>query len=146
MPCRAIAGLLLCALMNGAASAQTIYKCQIDGKVGYTDRPCAGGSPLPVPAAPAPDAHAARELARQKALLATLQKERLAREAREQRDAGQAMRAAQQQQQQQRRCARMRLQKKWADETFRKAAGFDKEALREKARRQSELVALECPY
>ncbi|MFB9245027.1 DUF4124 domain-containing protein [Massilia antarctica] len=73
--------LALCAL-GGAAQAGPVYKCSAAGKVVYADQPCADGNATQLDAAPAPaaDPNAARELRRQKDLLARLQKERANRD------------------------------------------------------------------
>jgi hypothetical protein len=34
--------MLACLLLAGSASAQTMYKCQVNGKTEYSDKPCAG--------------------------------------------------------------------------------------------------------
>jgi hypothetical protein len=134
--------VLACALCN-PATAQTVYKCTADGKVRYGETPCAAGTgaELAVPAAPPADPQAQQELLRQKALLARLQKERRTTEARDERAQAHADQAAAVRK---KRCDKLRLQKRWADEDLaRSAAGAD--ALRLKARRQAEALAVECP-
>jgi hypothetical protein len=141
MMCLLVLVLLLCAVPS---AAQPVYKCTVAGKVVYSDHACDGASSvaLDIPAAPAPDPAAEEELRRQKALLAGLRKQRHAREVAEARAQARASRAAAQEA---RRCARLRLQQKWADEDLAKAAGDHQEALRKKARRHREAMALECP-
>lgn len=128
----------------GAAFAQSVYKCSVGGKVTYASAPCDGASvsAIAVAAAPPPDPLAARQFAHEKALLATLQKERAGRDAREQRAASKAEQAAALRSQ---RCAKVALQKRWADENADRAAGFDKQALKRKAHRMGEAMAIECP-
>ena len=134
---------LILALMCSTASAETLYKCSVGGKVTYSGKPCAGKlTEIDVPPAPAPNPQAAKELARDKTLSAKLQKERLAREAREKRDEDAIARSSAARNQ---RCARLRLQKKWADEAAGKAVGPSREAAQDKARKQAEAMALECP-
>lgn len=138
--------LALCALCS-AASAQTIHKCSVGGKVAYSDRPCldGGGSRLAVPVAPAPDPAAAKELQRQKALLAQLQKERGVREVQDAKNARADARASQAAGARRQRCANMRQQQRWAAEDAAKAAGPGTESLKRKADRQGQAVALACP-
>ncbi len=135
--------ILVLALMCGTASAQTLYKCNVGGKITYSGKPCAGKvTEIEVPPAPAPNPEAAKELAQEKTLSAKLQKERQAREAKEQRDEEVLARSGAARNQ---RCARLRLQKKWTDEAAAKATGIGQEAARDKARKQAESMALECP-
>ena len=135
--------LTIC-LLCGPACAQAVYKCSIDGKVAYGDRPCGSGSSaeLRVPQAPAPDPVAALTLKREQAKLASLQKQRYAREAREERARARFDRAAAAHSHQ---CAKLRMRTRWADEDLSREAGNRKEALRTKARRQHDVLALECP-
>ena len=135
-----LASLALCA----AASAQTIYKCSSKGKVTYGGQPCSAGTQatLEVPAPPPLDPELKERLARQKALADALDKER--RDA-----AAQALKAARpvaaaRASPQQQRCEKLRLQLRWAEEDLRKAAGPATEALRLKAERQAEAMAVEC--
>ncbi|RSZ55871.1 hypothetical protein HF313_16145 [Massilia atriviolacea] len=96
--------------LNCAASADPIHKCTSGGKITYSSEPCTAGRATrldALPDAPAPDADAANALQRQKALLATLQKERAgsdARQAQAARDAARINRAAARRQAD---CARM---------------------------------------
>lgn len=140
---------VLLGLLAGSAGgqAQTLYKCSAGGKVTYASAPCDGAvvAIIATPAPPPPDPGAGQEREREAALLAKLGKERAAREARDlrqQRAAGRRARAAAKYQQ---RCARLALRKRWADQDASRAAGFDKEALQQKARRMGEAMAVECP-
>ena len=135
--------LVACALAQ-AATAQTIYKCSAGGKVSYGEQPCADGkaTALAVPPAPADTGSAAQNLARDKARLAALQKERGANEARAERDGERAARAAATQRQ---KCERLRLKSKWAREDLAGAGREATDAARVKAKRQAEALAVECP-
>lgn len=134
------ASLAACA----AAQAQTIYKCSSNGKVAYGEQPCTGGTQATLAVLPAPplDPELKERLARQKALAESLDKERrdaVAQAARAARPA-----AATRISPQLARCDKLRLQLKWAEEDLRKAAGPATEALRLKAQRQAESMAVEC--
>jgi len=135
-----LASLAACA----TAQAQTIYKCSSGGKVTYGEQPCSAGTQatLAVPPAPPPDPELKERLARQKALAESLEKERRDAAVQAAKDARPvaAARASPQQQ----RCEKLRLQLKWAEEDLRKAAGPGTEALRLKAQRQAEALAVEC--
>jgi hypothetical protein len=133
---------LLSCLLCAPAAADTIYKCVEAGKVSYNDRPCAGNTvELKVPAAGAAP-EAAQRLARQRALLQEIEDKRAKEEDHEARAARQAQRAAEVQR---KRCDKMRLQGKWATEDLARAGRIEAEHARIKARRQAELLAMECP-
>ena len=129
---------LLCA----SASAQTIYKCTEGGKVSYNDRPCGKNTvALAVPAAPAVP-EAARRVARERALLQEIDEQRAKQEAQASKLAVQAHRAASVTR---KRCDKLRLQHKWLEEDLARAGRDEAERTRTKARRQAELLAMECP-
>ncbi|MGZ8290030.1 MAG: DUF4124 domain-containing protein [Telluria sp.] len=142
---RLILAAAICA-MCAPAVAQTVYKCTSAGKVTYTEQPCASGArsaTLAVPDAPPPDPDLQERLARQKALVDSLEKERSAAQAKQARTTRPvAARTAASPQQQ--RCDKLRLQLKWAEEDLRKTAGPATEALRLKVGRQAEALAVEC--
>lgn len=134
------ASLAACA----AVQAQTIYKCSANGEVTYGEQPCRAGiqATLDVPPAPPLDPDLKERLARQKALAESLGKERRDAAAQAARAARPA--AATRVSPQLARCEKLRLQLKWAEEDLRKAAGPATEALRLKAQRQAEAMAVEC--
>jgi len=135
-------GLGLCALAQ-AAGAQTVYKCTVDGRVSYGERPCAAGTTSELRAPPAPvGTNAAKELERDKARLAALQKERAVEGAREEKERVRAARAAEATRQ---KCERLRLQVKWAEEDAARAGKEASASARLKARRQAESLAVQCP-
>jgi hypothetical protein len=140
---RIIPVLAVCALC-GTAAAQPVYKCDVDGKVAYGDRPCASGVTveLAVPAAPAAAPAAAAQLARARAASLELEKVRLTRELRDEREQARLSRAAAARRP---KCDRLRLRHKWANEDLARASGPQRDAARLKARRQAEALAVECP-
>jgi len=135
----AIAALLFAA----AAQAQTIHKCTHEGKVTYSEAPCmhGAGSVLAVPDAPAPDPKAKTALRAQQKEAKLLEKERKAREAQQDREDARHDRLAANKR---RRCDKLRLDQKWANDDIRRASPQSVEAARLKARRASERMALEC--
>jgi hypothetical protein len=139
---RLIPVLATCVLCHTAA-AQTIFKCSVDGKPAYGDRPCATGPTveLAVPAAPAA-APVHEQAQRERATLLQMEKLRLAKELATEREQARRQRAFATQRQ---RCNRMRLQAKWAHEDAARSSGARVEAARIKARRQAEALAVECP-
>jgi hypothetical protein len=135
----AIAAMLLAA----SAQAQTIYKCTLDGKVTYSEAPCEGGAGtvLAVPDAPPADAGSKAALKRMQKEAGALEKERKAREARQEREDARNDRLAADRR---RRCGKLSLERKWADEDVRRSSPQSVEAARIKARRAAERQALEC--
>ncbi|SFC78881.1 DUF4124 domain-containing protein [Massilia yuzhufengensis] len=132
---------ILCLLCH-AATAGTIYKCVDAGTVSYHDRPCgAAAVALAVPvAAPAPEV--VERLARQRALLQEIEDERARCDQQAAREQQRAERAALVQR---RHCDKLRLQRKWLDEDSARAGKDEAERARLKARRQAEVLAMECP-
>jgi hypothetical protein len=143
---RFIPVLAACALCHSAA-AQAIYKCSVDGKPAYGDRPCATGQTieLAVPAAPPVSPDSGARLARDKTTLLELEKLRATRELRELREEREHARARRVVLAQRQKCDRLRLRRKWALEDSARVSGPRAEAARLKARRQAEAVAVECP-
>jgi hypothetical protein len=146
-----VAACLLGSFSLGA-HAQAVYKCSVDGKTSYSDRPCAHGASHVLPPVLSPSSagiSAADTLGPQggdaRTLLA-LEKARIAREknsAREEREQARLARAAQAKRQ---KCDKLRLRRKWAEEDLaRTVHGPAHEAARTKARRQAETLAVECP-
>ncbi|NVM79701.1 hypothetical protein FHW83_005542 [Duganella sp. SG902] len=127
-----------------AALAGAVYKCTVDGKITYSDTPCAAGTGvvLESPAAPAADPAAGAALRRQQKQADTLQKARLKREEQDDRDAARDAKAAATQR---KKCDQLRLKKRWADEDARRATGQATEAARLRAQRAGEAMSLECP-
>lgn len=139
-----VAMALIC--LASQAAAGTIYKCQEGGRISYHDRPCGQGAlVLHVQAAPAPAPEALERLARERARLQEIEHARAARAERAARDRARAQRAAAAQR---RRCDRLRLRHKWAEEDAARAGregGAAAERARTRARRQAEALAVECP-
>ena len=139
---RQLSVLTTCALCQ-AAAAGTIYKCVEGGRIHYTDRPCRGaGTELAIPAAPVADADALARLERNRATLLELEKLRVTRELREERE---SIRARRENTALRKRCDKLRLQHKWAEEDQRRSSGAAAETAGIKARRQREALAVECP-
>jgi hypothetical protein len=149
---RLIPVVAVCAL--GQPAFAQVYKCQADGKVEYGDRPCASGESvtLSVPRLAANAPGAGEPARREREALLQLEKMRLAREMREERERDIALReqrahAREQRtlEAQRRKCARMRLRQKWADEDRARLTGKTAEMARTRARRDAEMMAVECP-
>lgn len=135
--------LFACAATQ-AASGQ-VYKCRSGGTVTYLDRPCADGVSieLSVPKARQSEIAQAKSAAlRDREALLQIEKVRLANELRSQREAERAQKAAEAQR---RKCERLRLRQKWAEEDLARSTGPAMDAARVKARRQAEATAVECP-
>lgn len=138
------AALLTALLPSSASHAQTVHKCTVDGKVTYTEQPCQAGTAtvITVPEAPAANPDAAADLKRMRKEAGALERERHKREASDDRLAQQSARAAQARGKQ---CAKLRLEKKWADEDVRGAVVQQLERAKIKAQRAADRLALECP-
>lgn len=134
---------LLLLVMALPAGAQALHKCTIDGKVSYSQQPCEKGvgTTLEVPAAPPPDPAAAAELKRQAREASKLGAERRKREAREERESLAEARAVASHN---KKCKKLQMQQKWAEEDARGATLQNLERSQQKARRAAELVQLEC--
>ncbi|RFP13691.1 MULTISPECIES: DUF4124 domain-containing protein [unclassified Duganella] len=129
-----------------AAHGQGVNKCTVDGKVSYSDLPCpanaASATTLAVPIAPAADPAAAADLARQRKEAAKLEK---ARHQHEDQDARAADKAAQAAVAQRKRCGKLKLNKRWADEDVVRASLPNLDNAKLRAKRAGDTLALECP-
>lgn len=138
-----MAAMAACALAHGA-TAGTIYKCTVNGRVSYGDQPCAAGTAaeLAVRPAPPPDKAAAEKLASDKLRLAEFEKERAALAMRKERERQRAAKAAGALRQ---KCERLRLKQKWLEEDLRALRGEALASARLRAQRQAQALAVECP-
>jgi CCR4-NOT transcriptional regulation complex NOT5 subunit len=136
--------LTLC-LLSAGASAQSLYKCRVNGTLTYSGAPCPGtaSTAVEVPEAPAPSPGSAGELQRQQVQAAALQQARVKRE---QADARTDQARARMAEARRQRCGKLRLQKKWADEAAATATDKARDKAAAKARRLQETLALECPF
>ena len=144
-PCAAV--LCAAALAGNNAVAQSVYKCTVDGKISYSGIPCpAGAAASSMLAVPKPSADvdgAAADLQRMQKESAALQKSRQKVEEREARESERAARAATTQR---KRCAKLALTKKWADEDARGATNANADKARLRAKRAGESFSLECAH
>lgn len=140
--------LLLALAVSAGASAQSLYKCRIDGKLTYSSSPCKGApsTPVAVPDAPPPPRDGEQNLKRQKTEAARLQKERESREALEQGEQASDARLADMRRQ---RCAVTSPSDpatpvvRKVEEKVERAADEDKEKVRRDAERTA--GAEDCP-
>lgn len=140
---QAVAACAMLAAAAASASAETVYKCTVDGKVSYGDRPCSTGMATELKVAtPERDVETMARMARQIALAQQLTARDDARLLREEQAAERARRTAASHKA---KCDRLRLRHRWAVEDVRSAAAKKGAAAEVKARRQSEAMALECP-
>lgn len=147
-----LAAAVVVAMASGSAAAGALYKCTSGGAISYGDLPCSDGKTitLAVPAAPRQAPQDAARLARERGHILKLDQARQKEQEREQ-----ARRAAQQESDsrrdaraaaaQQKKCAKLRLDGKWATEDLRAAPETGRAAATVKARRAAEKLALECP-
>jgi len=134
---------LLLLAMALPAGAQALHKCTIDGKVSYSQQPCSKGvaSVIDVPVAPAPDPAATADLKRQEREAEKLANQRRKREAREERESLAEARAVASHN---RKCKKLQMQQKWADEDARGATLQNTERAKVKAKRAADMYQLEC--
>jgi hypothetical protein len=132
-----------CCAVCRLVTAGAVYKCHEGTHVSYADRPCPGaGTPLALPPAPMPDPVQAARLAAARTALAAIDGARTAQAAR---DAHELERAARAALALRKRCDKLRLQARWADEDLAKSSEAAKTIARIKARRMAETLAVECP-
>lgn len=139
--------LLLSVLLAFSSPALAINKCESDGKISYSDKPCGGGKAVRFDAPPdirpaSPDAASAREqAAREKNALNRLQDERRQREAKEDKERHKLARA---EEIQRKKCTDLALRQKWAEEDAAAARGKSTEKAKRDARRKAEKFQAEC--
>jgi hypothetical protein len=154
-------------VIAGPAAAQTVYKCSEDGTTVYADHPCERGPSrtLPPPVGVDPDIgavhtgdsrtlvetdklraqlQAGREQERREKLSAKLQAQRERREREERREARGHVRVQKADAAHYKRCERLRLAVKWAQEDLAQAGARKQEAARTRLRRRQEAMAVEC--
>ena len=132
-----------CCTMCRLATAGAVYKCHDGAHVSYADHPCPGaGAPLALPPAPQPDPVQTARLAAARTALAAIDGARTAQAARDAHEFERATRAALALR---KRCDKLRLQARWADEDLARSADAAKAVARIKARRMVETLAVECP-
>jgi hypothetical protein len=125
--------LLAACLCSAGLQAQDVYKCSTEGKTSYRDRPCADGVSTALPPAP-PGTPAADTMGPQGGdarTLLELEKARIARDKAAERQGRVEVRQARAAQSQRKKCERLRLRRKWAEEDLaRTAHGPKQEAAR----------------
>jgi hypothetical protein len=134
--------LLSALLVSLSMPAFAIYKCEADGKIAYSDAPCAGGRTIDVGnAAPVNTAQSRHALVQQKAELKRLES---TRHKQEDQEAKLRRTAAHADATRQKKCASLARRKKWANEDAATATGKSAEKTRRKARRAQETYQEEC--
>jgi len=132
-----------CCAMCRLATAGAVYKCHDGAHVSYADHPCPGaGAPLALPPAPQPDPVQAARLAAARTALAAIDRTRTVQA---ERDAHEFERTARAALALRKRCDKLRLQARWADEDLARSTDAAKAVARTKARRMAETLAVECP-
>lgn len=147
---RIILPLLLCGLFT---PSHAIYKCQAQGSVTYSDRPCEG-RPLDLPPPPPPSSSSSAKsdnsgsdaLRREKSEVTRLQRIREQRERQDQqiRDLAARGAAARGAAARERKCKSLSLQLRWREEDLREANLQETKKARVRARRAAEKLAMEC--
>lgn len=132
---------ILMAAACGGASAQSLYKCTVNGKISYSVAPCKEGTmkTIDVPPAPKHNPNREQELKREAVALTALQKARAEREAVDQRNDTEQANSGREQ-----RCAALRAEVQQAEQQAAGAPGFNKANLRAQAEKKAEAMAAEC--
>ncbi len=134
--------VVLATLATFLRPAFAIYKCEVNGKVTYSDATCPGGILLDLNSAPAMDSSVEdRQLEQEKITLKQLEKERHRREAKDQKELKKANRSSATRR---RRCDALALQQKHAAEDIPKSIGKAHEKARTKLRRITEAYEAKC--
>lgn len=145
---RVLIAASLAATCTGAF-AQVLYKCSVDGTVTYSSEKCKGKT-LGEITAPEPqkrNPNFAADLERDRVMAAKMEKERLARNSKEEplAAADKTEPGAEVLTPTQRRCARLRIDKKMADEKLLSATADNRDQLRQDAQSKTDLLSSECP-
>lgn len=128
-------------LLSCSTPALAVYKCAEDGKVSYSDTPCAGGRQLDI-SIPAVDATSARQqFAHEKNELKRLENDRHKREAIEEKE---QLRVARAMASRKKKCDALARRVKWAEEDSRLAQGRSTEKAKRRAHRLTEQYDGEC--
>ncbi|MGJ7916661.1 DUF4124 domain-containing protein [Massilia sp. LXY-6] len=139
--------LLGAGVFSAGLQAQGVVKCSDGGQTSYGDRPCAHGRStlLPPPAGISISDQMGPQGGDARTLL-ELEKARIAREKAAEKQGRVEVRQARAAQAQRKKCDKLRLRRKWAEEDLvRSAHGPRQEAARIRLRRQLETLAVECP-
>lgn len=137
--------LLLIALLSFSAPALAIYKCEVAGKVVYSDVPChnAGGTIKEIAVAPPlSDADSAQQRAAQeKKELHQVESVRTKQRAADDKDRARSFKA---QEAKKKKCGELALRAKWAREDAAQAAGKTVDKAKRNAHRAAEKYQLAC--
>lgn len=131
--------LLLVALLS-PVSALAVYRCEQNGKITYTDFPCAGREVEITRSASAPQADDDR-LRRERGEVGRLQKLREQRERQDQQIRDLAARGAAARE---KKCRSLALQQKWREEDLRESTLDKADKARTRLRRAQEKFDSEC--
>lgn len=136
--------LLVTLLLSFSAPAFAIFKCEIAGKVTYSDEPCPGGKTVIANGDTVSSLDAAKakqQLAQDKREVERLEKARHLRETKEEKEQRLATRNANVKKA---KCTSLEQRKKWADEDAAHATGKSADNAKRKARRTTEKYEMEC--
>lgn len=138
--------LALFSLCSGHALA--VNKCEVDGKVIYSDTPCKDGKATLLASVPVADPDALKkanqETARAKAQLKSIEAEKKRSEAREEKEQKVAARKASQDKKKEAKCKKLALHKEWAEQDVKTAQGKQLATARKKLERTTQSMTLEC--
>jgi len=125
-----------------SAPVYAVYKCESGGRVSYSDLPCESGKVIKVNTASTADSTTARrQAASEKDKLQKLERERHKREAADERE---DRKASRQQAARQKKCSKIALRQKRAQEDVAKSSGMANEKAKRKAQHITEEYEAEC--
>lgn len=140
--------LVHCSLLTTSGSALAVNKCEVDGKIIYSDTPCTQGKASILKVLPGPDQatieDAQRKAAAEKGQLAKLEADQAKQAAQEARAQAKLARLEKRKQQQAKRCEQLALYKGWAEQDAAQAGPKSEQKARTRARRLQEQHKLEC--
>lgn len=132
--------LLATLLLAASLPALAAYRCVADGKVSYSDTACPGGQEINIQDAPT-SVEAVRRAAQEKKQLAEIERAANRRAKAEEKERRRLARA---EAAQQRRCEKLELRKKWAEQDAAEAKGAALKKSQRKASRAGEQYRTEC--
>ena len=136
--------IALCAL-GGSVGAAQMYKCTVNGKVTYSDKPCETGTESKVGVyVPPTDYEGLRIKNRQKSLANQIDREKEQQQNEYNRAAQQRNWQAQQEVAKKDRCINMRQQQQAREDAVRRQGGTDGEAARARVRYEGEAIERQC--
>ncbi len=147
--CKAVLPRILLPIVLALCASPVLaaYKCEANGKTTYSDEPCPGGKQVDLKNTPGGSIsdedrkRATRQSAHDKAELKRLEKEREKRDAAAEKE---QKKSAKEQKQQTKKCTKLSMRKKWAEDDAAASMGKSSEKAKRRAHRLAEQYVIEC--